>query len=366
MADVSPLIYMRIGIPKEILSNENRVSLTPAWARTLVEHGHEIYVESNAGLGSSFHDEDYVAVGASIVNSAREIFNIADLIIKVKQPLDEEIKFIRESQIIFTYLHLAGNPGLSKKLEATGAHFIAYETIEDSQSRLPLLRPMSEIAGRLAPQIGARLLERGFSQKTPGRGILLGGSSGVPQGTVSIIGAGIVGTAALKIAVGMGAYVNIIDSNFNALGHIDELYGSRISSIYSTTQAIENAVINSDLVIGAVLIAGKKAPKLVSEDMVKRMRYGSVIIDVAVDQGGCIESSEITSHENPVVVKHDVLHYGVPNMPSIVPNTSTQALCNSTMPYILKLAKNGLSALEDDPGFKKGLNISAGKLLIEI
>ncbi len=357
---------MRVGIPKEILGNENRVGLTPAWARTLVENGHEVYIETEAGLGSSFHDEDYVAVGASVLSNAEEVFNISELIVKVKQPLDQEIKFIRPNQIVFTYLHLAGNPGLSKKLENTGGHFIAYETIEDSQFKLPLLRPMSEIAGRLSTQIGAKLLERNPHQKTPGRGILLGGTSGVPQGTVSIIGAGIVGGAALKIAVGMGAYVNIIDTNLNALGRIDEVYGSRITTIYSTTQAIENAVINSDLVIGAVLIAGKKAPRLVTEDMVKRMRYGSVIIDVAVDQGGCIETSEVTSHDHPVIIKHDVLHYGVPNMPSIVPNTSTQALCNSTMPYIMKLAKDGLKALEDDPGFKKGLNVSAGKVLIEI
>ncbi len=357
---------MRIGIPREILLNENRVALTPAWTRSLTELGHEVYIESNAGLGSSFHDEDYVAAGASILASAQEVYNIADLIVKVKQPLDEEIKFIKANQMVFTYLHLAGNPGLGKKLEATGGHFIAYETIEDNQYRLPLLRPMSEIAGRLAPQIGARFLERSCSLKNPGRGLLLGGASGVPQGTVTIIGAGIVGGAALKIAVGLGAYVNIIDTNFNALGLIDQVYGSRVTTIYSTTQAIENAVTNSDLVIGAVLIAGKKAPKLVTEDMVKRMRYGSVIIDVAVDQGGCVETCEITSHEKPVMLKHDVLHYGVPNMPSIVPNTSTQALCNSTMPYIIKLAKEGLKALDDDPGFKKGLNVSAGKILIEI
>jgi alanine dehydrogenase len=356
---------MRIGTPKEILGYENRVALTPAWTRTLVELGHEVYIETNAGLGSSFHDEDYVTAGASIIGTAAEVFNIADLIVKVKQPLDEEIKLVKANQMVFTYLHLAGNPGLGKKLEATGAHFIAYETIEDNQYRLPLLRPMSEIAGRLAPQIGARFLERSCTSKNPGRGLLLGGASGVPQGTVTIIGAGIVGTAALKIAVGLGAYVNIIDTNFSALGKIDEVYGSRITSIYSTTQAIENAVINSDLVIGAVLIAGKKAPRLVTEDMVKRMRYGSVIIDVAVDQGGCVETCEVTSHDQPIIIKHDVLHYGVPNMPSIVPNTSTQALCNSTMPYIMKLAKEGLKALDDDPGFKKGLNVSAGKVLIE-
>lgn len=357
---------MRIGVPKEILINENRVSVTPAWTRTLVENGHEVFLETNAGIGSSFHDEDYVASGATILASAAEVFNVADLIVKVKQPLDEEIQFLKKGQILFTYLHLAGNPDLAQKLEATGAHCIAYETIEDSQLRLPLLRPMSEIAGRLAPQIGARLLERSSNCEHPGRGILMGGASGVPQARVCVIGAGIVGTAALKIAVGMGAYATIIDSNLHALGKVDELYGSRVTTMYSTSAAIEKTIVESDLVIGAVLIAGKKAPKLVTANMVKRMKYGSVIIDVAVDQGGCIETSEITSHEKPVLIKHDVLHYGVPNMPSIVPNTSTHALCNSTMPYLLKLAANGLTALEDDPGFKKGLNVSGGKTLLEI
>jgi alanine dehydrogenase len=357
---------MKIGVPKEILASENRVSVTPGWARALIEAGHEVFVETNAGLGSSFHDKDYQTVGAKILRSPEEVFSIADIIVKVKQPLESEFSLIRENQIIFTYLHLAADPDLVEALKKTGAHCIAYETIEDKGGRLPLLKPMSEIAGRMSVQIGARMLERGLSGGHPGRGILLGGASGVPQSTVTILGAGIVGQAAVKIAVGMGAYVNIFDNNLNALHHLDELYGSRITTIYSTSSSIEKAVTNSDLVIGAALITGKRAPKLVTEDMVRHMRYGSVMIDVAVDQGGCIETSEVTSHERPVVVEYDVLHYGVPNMPGAVPNTSTQALCNSTMPYLLKLANERLKALEDDPGFKKGLNISQGKLLIEL
>lgn len=360
------MTVMRIGVPKEILENENRVAITPAWARTLAEAGHEIYVERSAGHGSSFHDEDYVTAGATILNSAEEIYGITDIIVKVKQPLGKELSFIRENQILFTFLHLAADTELANKLEETGAHCIAYETIEDKEHRLPLLRPMSEIAGRMSIQIGARHLERNSDDKNPGRGILLGGASGVPQAIVTIIGAGIVGNSALKIAVGMGAYVNVVDNNLNALNRIDDLYGSRVTTLFSTSTSIEKAVISSDLVIGAVLVSGKKAPQLVKENTVKRMKYGSVIVDVAVDQGGCIETSELTTHRNPIMVKHDVLHYGVPNMPGAVPNTSTHALCNSTMPYLLKLARDGLMALEDDPGFKKGLSISKGKLLVEL
>jgi alanine dehydrogenase len=356
---------VKIGIPKEILENENRVSISPAWARVLIENGHEVLVQTGAGIGSSFHDIDYKQTGAKILNSAEEVFANADIIVKVKQPLDREIKLLREKQILFTYLHLAADQSLISKLQNTGAHCIAYETIEDKEGRLPLLKPMSEIAGRMSVQIGARFLERG-SNKFPGRGILLGGASGVPQATVAILGAGIVGTAALKIAVGMGAYVHIFDRNTNSLSKIDEMYGSRVTTIYSTSQAIEESVIKSDLVIGGVLVTGKKAPKLVTEEMVRKMRYGSVIVDVAVDQGGCIETSEVTSHDNPIVVKHNVLHYGVTNMPGAVPHTSTSALSNATMPYLLKLAAKGLDALDDDLGFKKGLNISEGKLLLDV
>lgn len=357
---------MKIGVPKEILANENRVAMTPAWTRTLTELGHEIYVETQAGLGSSFHDEDFVRCGATILDSAEEIFKTADLIVKVKQPLEPEFKLLREDQILFTYLHLAADPHLVHSLEDTGAHCIAYETIEDAYGRLPLLKPMSEIAGRMAVQIGARYLERGIGATHPGRGILLGGASGVPQGIVTVLGAGIVGASAIKIAVGMGAYVHVFDKNIHALGRIDELYGSRVTTIYSTSSAIEESVTRSDLVIGAALITGMKAPMLVTEDMVRDMKYGSVIVDVAVDQGGCIETSEVTSHEHPIIVKHNVLHYGVANMPGAVPNTSTQALCNSTMPYLIRLAEKGLDALEEDAGFKKGLNISHGKLLIKL
>ncbi len=356
---------MKIGIPQEILANENRVAITPGWTRSLTELGHQVFIQSGAGIPSSFHDIDYQNNGAKIVQTAEEVFAKSDIIVKVKQPLESELKLLKEHHILFTYLHLAADPSLVDGLRATGTSCIAYETIEDREGRLPLLKPMSEIAGRMSVQIGARYLERGISGH-PGRGILLGGASGVPQATVTVIGAGIVGNSALKIAVGMGAYVHVFDKNLNALARIDEMFGSRVTTIYSNSAAIEESVQRSDLVIGAALITGKKAPMLVTERMVSQMKYGSVIVDVAVDQGGCIETSEITTHENPIIVKHDVLHYGVANMPGAVPNTSTSALCNSTMPYLIKLAEKGLDALSDDPGFKKGLNISAGKLLIEL
>ena len=357
---------MKIAVPKEILTNENRVAITPAWARALIEMGHEVFVENNAGLESSFHDEDYQQVGVKILANAEEIFDKGEIIVKVKQPLDKEISLLKEKHILFTYLHLAADLSLVDKLRATGAHCIAYETIEDIHGRLPLLRPMSEIAGRMAVQIGAKYLEKDINTQYPGRGILLGGASGVPQAKVAILGAGVVGTSALKIAVGMGAYVYVFDKNPTALSQIDDLYGSRVTTVYSLSGPIEEVVLQSDLVVGAALITGKKAPKLVTEDMVKNMRYGSVIIDVAVDQGGCIETSEVTTHSEPIIVKHDVLHYGVANMPGAVPNTSTHALCNSTMPYLMRLADSGIQALEEDPGFGKGLNISRGELLIEL
>jgi alanine dehydrogenase len=307
-----------------------------------------------------------VLAGATILDTAAEVFKMADIILKVKQPLPEEYKLIEERHILFTYLHLASSSDLTDALKNTGAHCIAYETIEDQFGRLPLLKPMSEVAGRMSVQIGARFLERGVLDQHPGRGVLLGGASGVPQATVTILGGGIVGRAAMKIALGMGAYVYLFDNNLNTLSEVDDIYGSRVTTVFSTSASIEEYIKQSDLVIGAVLIAGRKAPNLVTESMVKDMKYGSVIVDVAVDQGGCIETSEVTSHENPIVVKHDVLHYGVANMPGAVPNTSTIALCNSTMPYLLKLAKRGINALDEDPGFKKGLNISKGKLLIEL
>ena len=356
---------MRIGIPKEILANENRVSVTPAWTRALSELGHEILVETGAGIGSSFYDVNYQNNGAKILPNAKEVFAQSEIIVKVKQPLEEEIGLLKKDQILFTYLHLAADEALVKGLEKTGAHCIAYETIEDRNGHLPLLKPMSEVAGRMSVQIGARFLERGVTGH-PGRGILLSGASGVPQATVTVLGAGIVGSAAIKIAVGMGAYVHVFDRNTDSLSRIDDLFGSRVTTIYSTSAAIEESVTRSDLVIGAALIAGKKAPMLVTEEMVKKMRYGSVIVDVAVDQGGCVETSEVTSHQSPILVKHDVLHYGVANMPGSVPNTSTNALCNATMPYLIRLADKGMGALDEDPGFAKGLNISGGKLLLEI
>ena len=356
---------MKIAVPKEILNNENRVAITPAWTRDLVEAGHEVFVQAGAGMASSFHDEDYQAAGAKILDTAEDVFNKGEVIVKVKQPLKEEFKLIKEHHTIFTYFHFAADPKLVDGMKKTGATCLAYETIEAPNGSLPLLRPMSEIAGRMAVQVGARFLERGVDQKNEGRGILLGGASGVPQSTVTIIGAGVVGSSALKIAVGMGAYVNVIDNNIASLGRIDDLYGSRVTTIFSTADSIEKTMHSTDLLVGAVLIPGKKAPHLVTEEMVKQMKYGSVIVDVAVDQGGCIETSEVTSHDKPVVNKHNVLHYGVMNMPGAVPHTSTQALTNATMPYLMRLANHGPRVFDEDHGFAKGINISKGKVFTE-
>ncbi len=348
---------MEIGIPKETKDQEFRVGLTPNSVQAL-SRNHTVFVETNAGMGSGFTDEEYRAAGAKIVTDAAETWN-KELVVKVKEPLSREYQYLRPQQLLFTYLHLAADRHLTKALIESGTTAIAYETVELSNGMLPLLTPMSIIAGRLSVQFGARYLEK----QQGGRGVLLGGVPGVAPGLVVILGGGVVGTEAAKIAVGMGAKVQMIDINVERLSYLESLFGSRVELLYSTPAQIEQAVVNADLLIGAVLVVGKKAPVLVSRSLVAQMRPGAVIIDVAVDQGGCIETLRPTSHTQPTYVEEDVVHFGVPNMPGAVPWTATQALNNSTLPYIMQLANHGLSALEKNPALAKGLNIKNGQII---
>ncbi len=348
---------MNIGIPKEIKDQEFRVGLTPASVKVLVENDHSVFVESAAGIGSGFSDQEYVSAGATIVN-AQEAWN-QSLVVKVKEPLSSEYQYFRSDLLLFTYLHLAAAPELTQYLLTTGVTAIAYETVELSDGRLPLLHPMSVIAGRLSVQFGARYLEK----QQGGRGVLLGGIPGVSQGNVVILGGGVVGTEAARMAIGMGAKVQILDVNVERLAYLETLFGSRVELLYSNSDNINNVVPQADLLIGAVLITGKKAPVLVSRFLVSQMKQGSVIIDVAVDQGGCIETLRTTSHSNPIYEEEGVIHFGVPNMPGAVPRTATQALNNSTLPYILKLANDGIKALEKDQALGKGLNIQNNRLM---
>ena len=348
---------MKIGIPKEVKNNENRVALTPAGVFSLVNAGHEVYVETNAGLGSSFTDEQYVEAGAKIVPSAKEAWN-QEMVMKVKEPVPEEYEYFYEGLILFTYLHLAAEPELTKALIEKKVVAIAYETVQLPNGSLPLLTPMSEVAGRMAPQIGAQFLE----QTKGGKGVLLGGISGVRRGRVTVIGGGVVGANAAKIAVGLGADVTILDLNPDRLRELDDIFGRSINTVMSNSFNIAQAVKEADLVIGAVLIPGAKAPKLVTEDMVKEMGDGSVIVDVAIDQGGIFETSDrITTHDNPTYNKHGVLHYAVPNIPGAVPRTATIGLTNVTVPYALQLANKGFKqACLDNEALKKGINTLDG------
>ncbi|HEY9770004.1 MAG TPA: alanine dehydrogenase [Coleofasciculaceae cyanobacterium] len=348
---------MEIGIPKETKDQEFRVGLTPNSVQAL-SRNHTVFVETNAGIGSGFTDEEYRAAGAKIVTDAAETWN-KELVVKVKEPLSREYQYLRPQQLLFTYLHLAADRHLTKALIESGTTAIAYETVELDNGMLPLLSPMSIIAGRLSVQFGARYLEK----QQGGRGVLLGGVPGVAPGQVVILGGGVVGTEAAKIAIGMGAKVQMIDINVERLSYLESLFGSRVELLYSTSAQIEQTVANADLLIGAVLVVGKKAPVLVSRSLVAQMRPGAVIIDVAVDQGGCIETLRPTSHTQPTYVEEDVVHFGVPNMPGAVPWTATQALNNSTLPYIMQLANHGLSALEKNPGLAKGLNIKNGQII---
>ncbi|NJL49821.1 MAG: alanine dehydrogenase [Leptolyngbyaceae cyanobacterium SM2_5_2] len=349
---------MHIGLPKEIKDQEFRVGLTPATVQTLCQQGHQVVVQRGAGLGSGFSDQDYEQVGATLVEDAATAWG-QELVVKVKEPQPSEYDFFRKDLILFTYLHLAAERRLTEALLDSGIQAIAYETVTTADGRLPLLTPMSIIAGRLSVQLGARYLER----QQGGRGVLLGGMPGVSPGLVVILGGGVVGTEAAKMAVGLGARVQIIDLNVDRLAYLETLFGSRVELLYSSATQIAKSVPQADLLIGAVLVPGRRAPILVSKELVSKMRLGSVIIDVAVDQGGCIETLRPTSHSQPTYVEAGVVHFGVPNMPGAVPWTATQALNNATAPYVLKLANQGMVALESDSGLKAGLNVSAGQLV---
>lgn len=348
---------MRIGIPKEIKNNENRVAMTPAGAMNLVRNGHEIFIETSAGLGSGFTDEQFVTAGAKIVQTAQEAWGM-EMVMKVKEPLPTEYQYFREGLILFTYLHLAPEPELTKALVDNKVVGIAYETVQLSNGSLPLLTPMSEVAGRMSTQIGAQFLEK----QEGGKGILLGGVPGVQRGKVTIVGGGVAGTNAANMAVGLGADVTIIDLNPDRLRQLEDIFGHSVKTLMSNPYNIAQAVKESDLVIGAVLIPGAKAPKLVSEEMVKSMQPGSVLVDIAIDQGGIFETTDrITTHDNPTYEKHGVVHYAVANMPGAVPRTSTFALTNVTVPYAVQIANKGYQkACLDNPALLKGVNTLHG------
>ncbi|MBS4194993.1 alanine dehydrogenase [Lederbergia citri] len=350
---------MRIGIPKEIINNENRVAMTPAGVVTLTTAGHEVYIETGAGLGSGFTDEDYIQSGAKIVNTAEEAW-AQEMVMKVKEPLEEEFRFLREELILFTYLHLANEQQLVDAMIENKVTGIAYETVQLPNKTLPLLTPMSEVAGRMSVQIGAQFLQK----KNGGQGILLSGVPGVPRGKVTIIGGGVAGTNAAKIAVGMGADVTIIDLVPDRLRQLDDLFGHDVTTLISNPFNIAQAVKDSDLVIGAVLIPGAKAPKLVTADMIKTMKQGSVVVDIAIDQGGIFETSDrITTHDNPTYEKFGVVHYAVANMPGAVPRTSTIALTNVTVPYALQIANKGYKqACLENETLLQGVNTLKGHI----
>ena len=351
---------MVIGVPKEIKDHEYRVSLTPEGAATLRQSGHEVWLESSAGQGSGFSDDEYRKAGASVAGSKEEVFKRADLIVKVKEPLLAECHLFRPGQVLFTYLHLASLVDVTKELLSSKVTAIAYETTESKDGSLPMLKPMSEIAGRMSVQIGAQYLEK----INGGRGVLLGGVPGVEPGKVVVLGAGIVGSSAIRIAVGMGAQVTVINLDVERLRRLDDQYQGRIITRAASSTTIEEAVCSADLVIGAVLVPGAKAPTLVSRSLVSRMKPGSVIVDVSVDQGGCVETTRPTTHSAPVYVVDGVVHYCVANMPGIVPRTSTYALTNATLPYLLRLASDGVDrAIHADPGLAKGVNLKDGKIV---
>jgi len=353
---------MKIGLPKEIKDNEYRVGLTPAGVNALVNSGHALFVQKSAGEGSGFTDDQYVKAGGKILDTADDIWAEGDMIVKVKEPVAPEYPRMRDSQLLFTYLHLAPEFELTKQMLERKVTGVAYETITDKQGRLPLLTPMSEVAGRMSVQVGATFLEK----MNGGRGILLGGVPGVPAANVVIIGGGIVGTEAAKMAVGLGAKVTIIDRNLDRLRQLDDIFLSKVQTLASSRYAIEEAISHADLVIGAVLVVGAAAPKLVTRDMLHLIPNGAVLVDVAVDQGGCFETTHATTHSNPTYYEEGVLHYCVANMPGAVPRTSTFALTNATLPYALDLANKGFEkAIAEDSGLAEGVNTYAGKLTYE-
>jgi alanine dehydrogenase len=351
-------VFVKIGIPKEIKNNENRVAMTPAGVVTLTNAGHEVYIQKGAGLGSSFTDEDYIAAGAKIVDTAEEAWS-QELVLKVKEPIESEYKYFYEGQILFTYLHLAPEYELTQTLLDKKVIGIAYETVQLPNRALPLLTPMSEVAGKMSVQIGAHHLEK----LNGGNGILLGGVPGVPRGKVTIIGGGVAGTNAARVAIGMGADVTIIELNPDRLRQLEDIFGSSVKTLISNPYNIAESVKQSDLVISSVLIPGARAPKLVTEEMVKQMKPGSVIVDIAIDQGGSTEitANNPTSHDKPTFEKYGVLHYAVPNIPGAVPRTSTIALTNVTVPYALQIANKGYKqACLENEALKKGLNTLNG------
>ena len=354
---------MKIGVPKEIKPQENRVALIPAGVDAFIRAGHEVFIEENAGAGSNFTDDEYVKSGAKMLKTSKGVFDAADMIIKVKEPVPSEYDLLKKDQILFTYFHMAPNPEMTRVLLDAGVIGIAYETVQLANGALPLLAPMSEVAGRMSIQIGARLLEN----INGGRGILLGGVSGVQKAKVTIVGGGVVGLNAAKMAYGIGAQVTIIDISSARLAYLDDVFNGNVNTLMSNQYNIENAVRESDLVVGAVLIPGAKTPKLVKEYMVKQMKAGSVLVDVAIDQGGSIETIDrITTHSNPSFIKHGVVHYSVANMPGAVPRTSTFALTNATLPYALNIADLGAEgAMKADPALIKGLNVYKGVLTYE-
>jgi alanine dehydrogenase len=350
---------MRVGVPKEVKNNEYRVAMTPAGAHELVRHGHEVLVERGAGLGSSIPDEQYVDAGATLLDTPDEVWETGEMILKVKEPVKEEYSRMREGQVLFTYLHLAADKPLTEELLSRGVTGIAYETVQTPDRALPLLAPMSEVAGRLAPQVGAQTLMRGQG----GRGVLMGGVSGVYAAKVVVIGAGVSGMNAAAIALGMQAEVLLLDRDINKLRDADRIYQGHMQTVASNAYEIERAVIDADLVIGAVLVPGAKAPMLISNEVVSRMKPGSVLVDISIDQGGCFEDSRPTTHADPTYPVHDSVFYCVANMPGAVPHTSTYALTNVTMPYAVALADKGWQqACRDDRSLALGLNTHAGRL----
>jgi alanine dehydrogenase len=353
---------MKVGVPKDIKTLEFRVGMTPAGVRELVHDGHEVVVETSAGASIGMEDKDYIAAGAEIAASAADVFAAADMIVKVKEPQKEECGMLRENQVLFTYLHLAADPDQAKALVDSGTTAIAYETVTGEVDRLPLLTPMSEVAGRLSIQAGAYALQKANG----GRGVLLGGVPGVEPGKVVVIGGGVAGLNAADMAVGLAADVTILDRSIPRLHYIDNIFGGRVHTIYSTKSEIDKYVVEADLVVGSVLIAGAAAPKLVSAQNVKDMKSGAVMVDISIDQGGCFETSRPTTHAEPTYVVDDVVHYCVTNMPGAVPRTSTLALTNATLPFVKDLANHGWrDALKRDPHLANGLNVHAGHVNYE-
>ena len=353
---------MVIGVPKEIKNNENRVGMTPSGVSELTDRGHRVFVQHNAGLGSGFTNEEYRNVGAEILDTIEEVYAKAEMIVKVKEPIEPEYKLIRKGQLLFTYFHFASHRPLTEAMMSSGATCLAYETVTDDSKRLPLLEPMSEVAGRMSVQEGAKYLQA----PAGGRGVLLGGVPGVAPGHVVVIGGGTVGSHAARMAAGLGARVTILERDLKVARHLEETMPANVTTVYSTDHALRKLLPTTDLVIGAVLLHGAVAPKLLKKDMLPLLKPGSVVVDVAVDQGGCFETTKPTTHEHPTFVVEDVVHYCVANMPGAVPFTSTQALTNATLPYAIRLADQGWREVcKNDPHMKNGLNVVDGKIVFE-